>query len=246
MTVGCSSRGLVDRHFSGTLGASAERKLRTHLPGCDTCHRRYERYLLLARLDRSVASAEERLARGLGFSPRRPRVRWLGFVAGLAAAAAVPMLVLRTPEPAYLARGGPLVEPDQALEVYRIGGDGEPRPVLDGVFHTGDELAFAYRNRRGWAHVMVFAVDQAGRVYWYHPGWTDATASPTAIPIEAGPARHEIPDAVAHRFPPGRIWLHALFSDEAPDVRAVERGLRPERREELVIPLDVVQEPRQQ
>jgi hypothetical protein len=234
---------LVDRHFSCSLGASAERELRAHLSGCDACRERYERYLLLSRLDRSVASAEDRLARGLGLAPRRPRARWLAFVAGLAAVSAA-LVLMRTPEPAYLARGGPIVDPDEALDVYRIGGDGAPRPVLDGVIHTGDELAFAYRNRRGWTHVMVFAVDQTGRVYWYHPGWTDVAASPTAVPIEAGAARHEIPDAVAHRLAPGRIWLHALFTDEMPDVRAVERGLRPDRREELVIALDVVQESR--
>jgi hypothetical protein len=243
MTVGCSSRGSVDRHFAGSLGTSGERELRAHLPGCDACRERYERHLLLARLDRSVASAEDRLARGLGLSRRRPRARWLALFAGLAAVSAAMVLVLRNPEPGYLARGGPIADPDEALDVYRIGGDGTPRPVLDGVIHPGDELAFAYRNRRGWSHVMVFAVDQTGRVYWYHPGWTDAAASPTAVPIEAGAARHEIPDAVAHRLAPGRIWLHALFSDEAPDVRAVERGLRPDRREELVIALDVIQEP---
>jgi len=240
MTMGCSSRGSVDRHFAGSLGAPAERELRMHLPGCDACRERYERYLLLARLDRSVASAEERLARGLGLSPRRPRARWLAFAGGLAAACAALVLVLHTPEPAYLARGAPIADPDEALDVYRI--DGAPRLVLDGVIHPGDELAFAYRNRRGWTHAMVFAIDQTGRVYWYHPGWTDADASPTAVPIESGASRHELPDAVSHRLPPGRIWLHALFSDDAPDVRAVEHGLRPDRHEELIIALDVVQE----
>ena len=116
------------------------------------------------------------------------------------------------------------------------------RPVLDGVIHTGDELAFGYRNRGGWKRLLVYAVDPAGRVYWYHPGWLDAAESPVAIAIDAVDERRELPEAIAQPLSAGPVWLHAVFLDEGLDVRAVERGERPERFKELVVPLTVVQD----
>jgi len=243
MKPSCASRSLVDRHFAGTISPADERALRGHLETCATCRERYDRYLLLARLDRSVPSAEDRLARGLGLS--RPRRAWRPLaVVALGFAVALLVFQLRSPDPqAYVARGGAAVDPDQALYVYRIAAGGVPQPVLDGVIRTGDELAFAYRNRAGWPRVLVYGVDQGGRVYWYHPGWTDPAATPVAVPIEAGPERHELPEAVAQPLPPGRLQIHAVFTDEAVDVRAIERGAVPARATEIVVSLDVLHDP---
>ena len=246
MTPPCPSSFLVDRHFAATIAARAERDLRRHLPGCAACRERYERYLVLASLDRRVPAMQDRLARGLGLArPRRPPAHWAGLALGLAAASAAlalwwqaPVGPLDEPRP----RGGAVQESDPALYIFQIAPGGTPRPVLDGAIGRTDELAFAYVNRRGWARVLVWATDEAQRVYWYHPGWTDPTTAPVAIAIEAGPEHHELPEAVAQPLPPGRLWIHALFTDEAIDVRAIERGQRPARGDDIVIPLNVVQE----
>jgi hypothetical protein len=166
---------------------------------------------------------------------------------GLAAACAIAVIALRAPAPErgeLRARGGPIATSDPELYVYRIGGgaSGSARPVLDGVIHTGDELAFGYRNRGGWKRLLVYAVDAAGRMYWYHPGWLDAADPPVAIPIDAIDERRELPEAIAQPLSAGPVWLHAVFLDDGLDVRAVERGQRPERFKELVFPLTVVQD----
>jgi hypothetical protein len=244
----CGSCSLVDRHFAGTIAPHDERALRSHLPDCAICRERYERYLVLAQFDHRIPSAEERLARGLGLARwRPPRARSVTLAFGLAAAAAIAVIALRAPVPGpeMRARGGPIATSDPELYVYRIGGGaggGPARPVLDGVIHSGDELAFGYRNRGGWKRLLVYAVDPAGRVYWYHPGWLDEGTSPVAVPIEAVDERRELPEAVAQPLPAGPVSLHAVFLDEGLDVRAVERGERPERFKELVVPLTVVQD----
>ena len=241
----CASSSLVDRHFAGTIAPDDERALRGHLPGCAICRERYEGYLVLARFDRSIPSAEERLARGLGLARRRaPWARSMTLAFGLAAACAIAVIALRpVQDPEGLrARGGPIATTDPELYVYRIAGGGPARPVLDGVIHTGDELAFGYRNRGGWKRLLVYAVEPAGRVYWYHPGWLDAAEAPVAVSIDAADERRELPEAIAQPLPAGPVSLHAVFLDDGLDVRAVERGVRPERFKELVIPLTVVQD----
>ena len=253
MTASCPSRSLVDRHFAAVITPRDERALRDHLPGCAACRERYERHLVLARLDRRVPAMQDRLARGLGLArPRRARQRWAGLVLGLAAASAVLALLWQAPpepgggnagsmairEPAP--RGGGIEDADQALYIYRIAPGAAPQPVLGGAIRPDDELAFAYRNRRGWTHLLVWATDDAQRVYWYHPGWTDPAATPAAIAIEGTSDRRELPEAVAQPLLPGRLAIHALFTDEPIDVRAIERGQRPARGEDVVIALDVM------
>lgn len=242
MTEPCPSHRLVDQHFAGTIAPANERELRAHLGACASCRLRYERFLLLARFDHRIRSAEDRLAHGLGLRAHR-RARSSPMVVALGLAAALAIVLLQRPDPpAYLARGGVVVESGQALYVYRIAPGGAPQPVVSGVIGPRDELAFAYRNRAGWSRLLVYAVDRAGRVYWYHPGWLDATTSPVAVQIEPGPERHELPEAIAQPLPHGELEIHAIFTDDAADVLAIERGGRPAQHEELVIPVQVTEE----
>jgi hypothetical protein len=241
---------LVDRHFAATITPSDERVLRSHLSDCAACRERYDRWLVLARFDRSVPSAEDRIGRGLGLGrARRGTTRSMALAVGLAAACAVVVVAVRAPQAVPEAvremrarGGGPVAMSGPEVYVYKVGGGGPARPVLDGVIHRGDELAFAYRNSSGWQRLLVYAVDPAGRVYWYHPGWIDAAEAPVAIPIDPAAERRELPEAIAQPLPVGPVWLHAVFLDEALDVRAVERGQRPERFQDLVVPLTVVQD----
>ena len=81
----------------------------------------------------------------------------------------------------------------------------------------------AYRNGCGKRRLLVFAVDERRRVYWYHPAWTDGSARPRAINISAQPGLHELPEAVAHRFAGRRITVYGVFTDEPLAVTRVEQ-----------------------
>jgi hypothetical protein len=95
----------------------------------------------------------------------------------------------------------------------------------DDFIYAGDELAFAYRNSARKGRLLVFAVDEHGHVYWYHPGWSDAGQNPTAVPISAEPGLHELPAAVLHKFDGERIMIHALFTDRELSVRQIEAAV---------------------
>ena len=114
------------------------------------------------------------------------------------------------------------------VQVYRIftgrRGSNTSEKVEDFVY-AGDELAFAYRNPAGKGRLLVFAVDEHGHVYWYHPGWSDAGQNPTAVPISAEPGLHELPAAVLHKFDGERIMIHALFTDRELSVRQIEAAV---------------------
>jgi len=114
------------------------------------------------------------------------------------------------------------------VQVYRIftGRRGSnTSEKADGFVYAGDELAFAYRNPAGKGRLLVFAVDEHGHVYWYHPGWSDAGQNPTAVPISAEPGLHELPAAVLHKFDGERIMIHALFTDRELSVRQIEAAV---------------------
>jgi len=145
-------------------------------------------------------------------------------------------------QPAYVARGGGTVDSDQALYVYRIASGCAPQPVVNGSISNGDELAFAYLNRAGWSRLLVYAVDRAGRIYWYHPEWADPATAPVAVRIEPGSGRHELPEAIAQPLPHGPVEIHAVFTDDAVSVQSIERGKHPARAQELVIPIQVIEQ----
>src|SRR5262245_52436088 len=77
----------IRRHFAGTISARAERNLRLHLAECAACRDDYERHLVLAEIDPSVPSAEERIGRGLGLRPHRVAAPWKIYASAAAACA---------------------------------------------------------------------------------------------------------------------------------------------------------------
>ncbi len=224
----CSMQEFVDRHFAGKLPPMEERRLRTHLPGCVLCDRRYRRQLLWARFDRRALSRQERLARGLGLAGKITGARWSSprVLAPALAVIGALLLVMALPNlgsPAFQARGtsGPA-----ATEVwaYRITAEGSA-PLGDSMGQY-DELAFAYfvpAEAEATKYLLVFAVDEHRRVYWYHPAWTDPDGSPQAIPVAAG--RHELPEAVAHQFRGRDLTLYAVFVASPVSVWEVEKAI---------------------
>jgi len=228
----CPRQDLVDQHFGGRIRPPDERALREHLPGCERCRGYYDRHLLLARLDPRAPDAETRLARGLGFGAAPPARSRLAWAVPLAAAAAVVLLVLlwpraTAPPGGFQARGGAGDHGGAtAILVYRVRPGGPPELLHDGdAIGATDELAVAYRNAAGRKRLLVFGVDESGRVYWYHPAWVDRAESPVAVPIEPGGPR-ELPEAITHRLSGSRLTIHGVFTDRALTVRQVEAALR--------------------
>jgi len=242
------TRDAIAAHFNGAVAPAREREMRTHLPGCADCHAYYEQHLLLSSLDPAGLSGEIRLARGLGLRVRRaPRSLAFGWLGLCGAAFAVLALVYLRPgarpgqqgnvgvagPPAagdVTTRGGPAsvaAARSPEVQIYRFA-HGAPAGVAERageVMQAGDELAFAYRNPAGMSRLLVFAVDEHGHVYWYHPGWSDAADNPTAVPISTEPGLHELPAAVLHKFDGERIMIHALFTDRELSVRQIEGAL---------------------
>jgi hypothetical protein len=218
-------RRFIEAHFRGQISSGGEREMRVHLVDCADCRAYYDRHLCLARIDPQAAlPAGERLARGLGLAPpgpdRRGRRRWLVLAAAATTCAVGLLAVGRGGAPADpQPRGG--AAPGSQLLVYEVAKETAAHPV--GTELRADRgLAFAYANIGHKQRLMVFAVDEDRRVYWYHPGWQSPADDHTAVVIERDDAFHEIPQAIAHRFRGRRLQLYGVFLDRAMSVREME------------------------
>ena len=219
----CPTARLVDRHFSLRIRPREERTLRAHLTGCQTCAARYERYLALAPLDPRAASAQSRLAVGLGLQ-RRHAPRAVPVLTAAAVCALLAATVLLRPSSRGGARYAPRGGDASRLFIYRVPAGEAPTPV-DHRISSHDELAFAYENGTGRRRLLVFAVDEHRHVYWYHPAWDDPAADPVAIAISTAAGVHELPEAIGHAYDGSELMLYALFTDEALSVRTVEQWI---------------------
>jgi hypothetical protein len=226
-------RWRVDRSFDRGLSAAATGRLRQHLACCLVCRGRYHRQLVAeaalpdgdrraeARLWREI----ERVAAPVGESPRA-RPSWVTSLS-LAVAAVTVVLVLGAvsrregPVPRGTAEGAAL---PPSLHLFRTVGD-RTEPVT-GAIRAGDGLLFAYSNPGNtYSHLMVFALDDGGQVYWYYPPYQSAQEDPQAVPIEARRTGVELREVVRHPLRPGKLRLFALFVDRPASVKAVERAL---------------------
>jgi hypothetical protein len=174
----------------------------------------------LAELDPRASADEARMAQSLGLraQPRR-RWRWLTASMTLATACLLLLMLPRTHE--FTARGGGTST--NALLVYRVHEQGAPeRLSASAHLARGDELSFAYSNPEKLTRLMIFAVDEHGQVYWFHPAWTDANTNPTAIAIAPTATVNELGEAVTHDFNGHQLTLYAWFTNEIPTVQKAE------------------------
>jgi hypothetical protein len=211
---------LVEAHFAGRISPAGEREMRGHLVICDWCRGYYDRHLRLARVDPVGArSPRDRLARGLGLSSAAPKPRWGMFAAAAAAACTLALAVGLHRRPDLQPRG---TAPGSQLLVYQLAPGQTPRPVVSQI-RADAGLAFAYANIAHKRRLMVFAVDDDRRVYWYHPAWQDPAQDPGAIEIAGDGALHEIPQAVTHHFTGRHLQLFGVFLDRAMSARQMEQ-----------------------
>lgn len=127
---------------------------------------------------------------------------------------------------AFRAKGTPSDAPVErwtGVRIHRARGSGPPEPVTSSA-KPNDALLFSYTNRAEapFAFLMIFGVDRAGEVYWFHPAYERLGDDPRSAPIEPGVVDALLPEIVRHEFPPGRLALHALFTRRPLGVLAVE------------------------
>jgi hypothetical protein len=219
-------RPLIDAHFAARISPEKERVLRGHLAECPTCRAYYERHLLVAAVDPTVPSPQERLAAGLGISPARRSARAWPLVGATAVAVALWVLFSLSrakPSGEYAARG-PAPDAPAAFYVYRV--DPPERLAPHGaMLGATAELEFAYTNGAGFRHLLVFGVDEHRHVYWYYPEWTRPDTDPHGIDINAGRGLVELRQAIRHDLDGDRLTIHALFTNDDASVREVERRI---------------------
>ncbi|MEA2746445.1 MAG: hypothetical protein QOI41_588 [Myxococcales bacterium] len=224
----CLMTARVDRHFSRTLDPADERAMREHLPTCAQCRARYEKQLLLERLDPDAAAPEARIASGLGIGRARPMLRAAPFMGALALAAAIAFLVLRPAGPGspldtgFTARGGgDASTSEDAAYVIVLRGATDAGPTRAGAsIHRNDELTFSYGNGAGKRYLIIYGVDEHRHVFWYYPAWSDPKEDPHSIAI--APGAQSLPDAVKHDLDGKQLEIHAVFTDSPLSVKSVE------------------------
>jgi hypothetical protein len=170
--------------------------------------------------------AQTRLGRGLGLqpSPRSTRALWLTAAAATATVLLAVILWPLSQQPDGFAVRG--MAPDQAqLLVYRVK-HGTPAELVQDEIAATDELAFAYQNSAGKKWLLVFGVDEQNSVYWFHPGWMDASSNPSAVPMEQSSEPVELPEAIQHSLQGNQLSIHAIFSDTRLSVRQIEAMLK--------------------
>ena len=157
--------------------------------------------------------------------PSRSPWRVAGPVVLALAASLVLFVVTRPVTSEPQARGGATVADDAwvRLTVHHATPQGftEVGPTIG----ANEPLAFAYDDRAtpAFTHLMVFAVDGRGRVFWYEPAFDDVAQNPTSLPISAG--AHALEGQTSHALEPGTLTVHAVFSRRPLDVRTVEAAV---------------------
>lgn len=221
---------LVDRHFAGRGTPTRDGRMFQHLRSCAPCRERYRTYATLeAMTAEGDDQARARLQRGV-FPAARRRL-WVGAGLGMAVAcAAVLTLVLRPADDGFRARGGGAGTSEGAhrptLAIFRVAADGVTRTQrAGGQIRSGEPLAFSFTNPGDYARLMVFAVDDGGRVFWFWPAWTNPADDPSSIIISPGSEPMELGESVRHPLRPGHVTIYGLFSPADHRVREVEAAL---------------------
>jgi len=228
----CAMQSTIERHFRGEIRPDDERELRRHLESCEACRRSYERRRAASRFMPNSVDARTRIGIGLGILPAKKRIR-VPMAAALGATAALALLICLGVQPwsggGFVPRGtksGALVHNAPArLVVFRMGA-GNGAFVAGEEIAADDELAFAYENRAGKKWLLVFGVDDLGHVYWYHPGWQDASRNPGAVSIRRDLGVYELEAAVTHEIRGASLTIHGVFSDQPLSVKQVEQVVR--------------------
>jgi hypothetical protein len=164
---------------------------------------------------------------------------WRQALAGAAVCAlAAGVLIARVPGSTVHMRskaaGALAVAPEASVQMYAVSSDGHAA-VRSAIMHPDEGWLFSYSNgdTKPYRYLMVFAVDERGKVYWFHPAYTSAATDPQSIGIQPSVERVLLPEAVHHRFERPQVQVVSLFSMTPIAVSAVEAWARRAPRQSL-------------
>jgi hypothetical protein len=113
-----------------------------------------------------------------------------------------------------------------ALNAFHLS-ENEAPVRLGETLHPDGGLLFSYTNLgpTPFRHLMVFAIDETGQVYWYYPAFLDERDNPKGIRIKSGVSREGLHEVIAHPYKEGELVLFGLFSDTALSVSDIENSV---------------------
>ncbi len=237
------TRDELIRLLEGELTQSRAAELERELRDSAALRREYE---ALRRIREGLAAPDEALeqidlveavragaASSAAVELRRLPARRLlpvGLAGALACAAAVLLVVVQRSEPDQFRSKGTGPSSQQALsgiEIYSVHSDAAP-VRLGPTLSRGDGLLFSYVNGgpNPYSHLMIFAVDERGAIFWFYPAFEDATQDPQSFSIAPSTQPGELRDLVRHDFVPGLLAVYAVFSRAPLTVSEIESRVR--------------------
>lgn len=235
----CPSEAELLSFADASLAPEQLRRIDKHLERCSSCAKQV---LALSELSADIAAevpqpgfdVGEHVSGVMGRldEPKleAPRARWLAWAGGLAAAAALVLVVgtrARAPEPpSFAARGAPAaasLSRDVGLQLYAH--EASLRPLGSGsLIHPETALTAGLRNLgTERAHLLLFAVDARQAVHWIAPEFTAPGSNPEAATIVASPNERLLPSAaVFDDLAPGPLRVVAVITAEPTHVADVE------------------------
>ncbi len=164
--------------------------------------------------------------------PTRPsffRPVWV-LVPAAAACLLALVILMAWPQPeagteGFHVRGGN-EDPDRWVSVRAFRATAEGYQKVGENMKASDALAFSYSNHsETYRHLMVFAVNPEGQVFWYYPAHTEEGVDPNSIAIGKEAKDVPLPDQIRHPLRAGPLRLFALFSPNSLHVSDVETAV---------------------
>jgi hypothetical protein len=112
------------------------------------------------------------------------------------------------------------------VHIYRVDSDGEPTRIA-GEIEAGTPLLFSYANLAvpPFDHLLIFAVDSLGDVFWFHPAHPGGGSDPVSIPVMQATQHVPIAEVIRQPLAVGDVEFHAVFTREPLHVSEVEAWL---------------------
>lgn len=242
---GCPSEQELLSFVDAVLSPEQLARIEQHVARCAGCRERVEglRSLISALAaplpleagqSFDVAGHVAKVMGRLDETPRQPlrspRTHWMLGVSGLAAAAALLLVLLpRQPgnvEGTFRARGGvseATLSRDVGLQLYAH--EASPRALSPGSrVTTKTAFTAGLRNLAAKpAHLLLFGVDARGTVHWISPRYVDPSSDPASTLVAPSPKEVLLPNAVVFDdLAPGVLRVVALISEESGRVSQVD------------------------
>jgi hypothetical protein len=246
----CISPKNLALYLVGEVTRSQSEEIEEHLSLCGACSKELECLRDMAgrigkqTQDRDYLPEIRRRIEKDGLAARPKSRKWPVITAAgvlLVALAALVFFLLQSgrPDDEFRVKSDlpPVMEQDRwvGIQAFSVGDSGAPAALGD-VHEKSDYLIFSYTNlgESPYGFLMIFAVDEQGRVYWFHPAYTQAGEDPVSVKISRGAERIELREKVRHEYPAGRLWIYGLFTSEPVKVSSIEKMIEAAARGERI------------